>query len=177
MPRRFHSVARIHSPSVSLPSVLQRTLLLLLSCSLFVSGNSVPVTAQSNVPTYRQDAAPSETEPDPESPPSEKAAIPKERSVKALPEGQYVLEFNRSPIVGNQLQLSSIYDESRLRFTRPRNWETEKVKVSLRYRHSPALYATRSNLTVLVNGASVGSIPLNKSKGRLETPSLRCPRS
>ncbi|UBF24697.1 cellulose biosynthesis cyclic di-GMP-binding regulatory protein BcsB [Kovacikia minuta CCNUW1] len=141
----------------------------LLSCGWLVGGESVSVRAQSEVPTFRQDATPTGTEPDPTSPPATKdsATIPQERSVKALPGGQYVMEFNRSPIVGNRLQLRSIYDESRLRFTRPRNLDPRKVQMMLRFRHSAALYATRSNLTVLVNGTSVGSVPLNKKQGEI----------
>lgn len=81
--------------------------------------------------------------------------------------GQYVLEFNRSPVVGNRLRLESIYDETRLWFTRPRSWKTESVKVQLRYRHSPALYASRSNLTVLLNGTSIGSVPLSQPEGKV----------
>jgi cellulose synthase operon protein B len=81
--------------------------------------------------------------------------------------GQYVLEFSRAPVVGSRLQLKGIYDESRLRFTRPRNWKAQDAKVLLRFRHSPALYATRSNLTVLVNGTSVGSVPLNYKQGEI----------
>ncbi|KAM3099011.1 cellulose biosynthesis cyclic di-GMP-binding regulatory protein BcsB [Phormidesmis sp. 146-35] len=81
--------------------------------------------------------------------------------------GQYVLEFNRSPIVGHRLRLQGIYDEARLQVTRPQNWQPKSAKVMLRFRHSPALYATRSNLTVLVNGTSVGSVPLNRKEGEL----------
>ncbi|NJR59068.1 MAG: cellulose biosynthesis cyclic di-GMP-binding regulatory protein BcsB [Cyanobacteria bacterium CRU_2_1] len=81
--------------------------------------------------------------------------------------GQYVLEFNRSPVVGNRFRMDGIYDEAQLRFTRPRNWKTDSVKVQLRFRHSPALYATRSNLTVLVNGTSIGSVPMNQPEGRI----------
>lgn len=87
--------------------------------------------------------------------------------IKAKGAGQYVLEFNRSPLVGSRLQLRGIYDEARLRFTRPRNWTTQDARVLLRFRHSPALYATRSNLTVLVNGTSVGSVPLNFREGEI----------
>lgn len=83
--------------------------------------------------------------------------------------GEYILEFNRSPIVGSRLQLRSIYDEARLRFTRPRNWETETAQIMLRFRHSPALYATRSNLSVLINGVSVGTVPLNNREGEIGT--------
>ena len=81
--------------------------------------------------------------------------------------GQYVLEFNRSPVVGNRLRFTGIYDEQRLHFTRPRAWTPESVSVLLRYRHSAALYATRSNLTVLVNGTSIGSVPLNLPMGEI----------
>ncbi|MBW4581955.1 MAG: cellulose biosynthesis cyclic di-GMP-binding regulatory protein BcsB [Tildeniella nuda ZEHNDER 1965/U140] len=87
--------------------------------------------------------------------------------VAPLAAGQYVLEFNRSPVVGNRLRLRSIYDETRLRFTRPRAWKPKAAKLQLRFRHSPALYATRSNLTAYVNGASVGSLPLNKKQGEI----------
>lgn len=96
--------------------------------------------------------------------PATGAALP---TVKAAPAGQYVLEFNRSPVVENRLRFEGIYDEARLWFTRPRNWESKSVKVLLRYRHSAALYATRSNMTVLVNGTSIGSVPLNRKQGEL----------
>ncbi|MEL7315173.1 MAG: cellulose biosynthesis cyclic di-GMP-binding regulatory protein BcsB [Cyanobacteria bacterium J06559_3] len=87
--------------------------------------------------------------------------------VKAALPGEYVLEFNRSPVVEDRLRFEGIYDEARLWFTRPRNWEPQSVKVLLRYRHSAALYATRSNMTVLVNGTSIGSVPLNRKQGEL----------
>ena len=82
---------------------------------------------------------------------------------------QYILEFNRSPIVGTRLRLEGIYNESRLRFTRPRNWSVESVKILLRYRHSGALYATRSNLNIIVNDNNVGSVPLNLRQGDIGT--------
>jgi hypothetical protein len=80
---------------------------------------------------------------------------------------KYVLEFNRSPVVGNRFRFDGIYDEARLRFTRPRHWTVRTAKVLLRYRHSPALYATRSNLTVLINGTSVGSVPTNQPENKI----------
>lgn len=81
--------------------------------------------------------------------------------------GEYVLEFNRSPVVGNRLRFRGIYDEQRLHFTRPRSWQAQSVKVLLRYRHSAALYATRSNLNVLINGTSIGSVPMNQPQGEI----------
>lgn len=90
-------------------------------------------------------------------------------------DNQYVLEFNRSPIVGSRLRLEGIYNESRLRFTRPRNWQLDSVKILLRYRHSAALYATRSNLNVLVNGSNVGSVPLNNKQGETGTVIFEIP--
>ncbi len=77
------------------------------------------------------------------------------------------LEFNRSPIVGNRLRLRGVYSESRLAFTRPRGWNLNKVKALIRFQHSPSLYANRSNLTVLVNGTSIGSVPLNKKQSQV----------
>ncbi|GAB4144206.1 MAG: cellulose biosynthesis cyclic di-GMP-binding regulatory protein BcsB [Cyanobacteria bacterium J069] len=132
--------------------------------------NTVAI-AQTELPDYRQNAIPRETKPgnSPATGTPNQATLPATVQLKPLSPGQYVLEFNRSPVVGTRLQLRGIYDESRLRFTRPRNWETQSVKVSLRFRHSPALYATRSNLTVMINGASVGSVPLNKPQGEIGT--------
>jgi cellulose synthase operon protein B len=95
--------------------------------------------------------------------------------IKPLAAGQYVLEFNRSPVVGYRLRLNGIYDEARIQFTRPRNWQSKGAKMLLRYRHSPALYATRSNLTVLVNGSSIGSVPLNKKKDDIGTAIFEIP--
>lgn len=95
--------------------------------------------------------------------------------IAAAEPGQYVLEFNRSPVVGNRLRFAGIYDEKRLRFTRPRNWETKSVKLVLRYRHSAALYATRSNLTGIINGTSVGSVPLNQLQGEIGTATFDVP--
>jgi hypothetical protein len=83
--------------------------------------------------------------------------------------GVYNLEFNRSPIVGNRMRLRGLYSESRLAFTRPRGWDLSKGKVQalIRFQHSPSLYASRSNLTVLVNGTSVGSAPLNRRQSQV----------
>lgn len=81
----------------------------------------------------------------------------------------YILEFNRSPIVGNRMRLRGVYSEGRLAFTRPRGWKLDRGKVQalIRFQHSPALYANRSNLTVLVNGTSVGSVPLNHKQSQV----------
>jgi cellulose synthase operon protein B len=83
----------------------------------------------------------------------------------------HILKFNRSPIVGNSLRLKGQYAESRLGFTRPRGWKLDEktgtVQAKIRFQHSPALYANRSNLTVLVNGRSVGSAPLNRKQSQV----------
>jgi hypothetical protein len=139
---------------------------LLVAC--FVLGCSI--TQIGMLPIAAQTAPDTPVTPIQPAPATRTISVP---NLSATPEvaeaeaGQYVLEFNRSPIVGNRLRLESIYDETRLWFTRPRNWKTDSVKVNLRYRHSPALYASRSNLTVLVNGTSVGSVPLNRPEGKV----------
>jgi cellulose synthase operon protein B len=83
----------------------------------------------------------------------------------------YNLEFNRSPIVGNRMRLRGIYSEARLGFTRPRGWKIDKqtgnIQALIRFQHSPSLYASRSNLTVMVNGTSVGSSPLNRKQSQV----------
>jgi hypothetical protein len=73
--------------------------------------------------------------------------------------------------------LRGIYDEARIGFTRPRDWTLKSVKAQIRYRHSPALYATRSNLTVLINGATIGSIPLNRKEGEIGSAVFDIPLS
>ena len=90
------------------------------------------------------------------------------RKAKSQPkyDEKYILEFNRSPIVGNRMRLRGVYSEGRLGFTRPRGWDVGTVKAAIRFQHSPALYANRSNLTVLVNDTAVGSIPLNRKESK-----------
>ncbi|NER83761.1 MAG: cellulose biosynthesis cyclic di-GMP-binding regulatory protein BcsB [Leptolyngbya sp. SIO1D8] len=160
---------------------LRLGLLALASCLLLHSGFHIPVYGQSEadpaaveqpseegIPTADPAAGkqPSEADTSADSPPPS-ATNGEAPMVKAAPPGQYVLEFNRSPVVQDRLRFEGIYDEARLWFTRPRDWEAQSVKVQLRYRHSAALYATRSNMTVLVNGTSIGSVPLNRKQGEL----------
>ena len=83
------------------------------------------------------------------------------------PLSRYILEFNRSPIVGNRLQMRGVYSERRLGFTRPRGWDVKTVKALIRYQHSPDLLPERSNLIVRVNGTSVGSVPLTETNGEI----------
>lgn len=80
----------------------------------------------------------------------------------------YNLEFNRSPIVGNHMRLRGVYSEGRLAFTRPRNWKVAKVQALIRFQHSPALYANRSNLTVLVNDTAIGSVQLQQKQSQVD---------
>jgi len=83
------------------------------------------------------------------------------------PLSRYILEFNRSPIVGNRLQMRGVYSERRLGFTRPRGWDVKTAKALIRYQHSPDLLPERSNLIVRVNGTSVGSVPLTETNGEI----------
>ncbi|MEB3288885.1 MAG: cellulose biosynthesis cyclic di-GMP-binding regulatory protein BcsB [Leptolyngbya sp.] len=78
---------------------------------------------------------------------------------------QYVIQFDRSPVVGNALQMQGVLSQSRLGFTKPRHWQVASAKLILRFRHSPALYANRSNLTVRLNNRHLGSVPLNREDG------------
>jgi hypothetical protein len=75
---------------------------------------------------------------------------------------QYVLQFNRAPVVGNALQMEGILSQQRLVFSKPRHWQVQSGKVLIRFRQSPALYADRSNLTVRFNNRHLGSVPLNR---------------
>lgn len=80
---------------------------------------------------------------------------------------QYILQFNRSPVVGNALQMQGILSQARLGFTRPRHWQVESAKIQIRFRQSPALYADRSNLTVRLNNRHLGSVPLNRTEDEI----------
>ncbi|GAB4377166.1 MAG: hypothetical protein Kow00121_25840 [Elainellaceae cyanobacterium] len=180
---------RDRQPSFRFPRLTRtrRTIAYSLVCvltawSLTLAG-SLPLYAQSQSGGERSPSDPlpinsPEGNPEAVSQPAQTFALPVdlEPPVVEPPEsGQYVLEFNRSPVVGNRLRLEGIYNEARLRFTRPRNWQPESVKVLLRFRHSAALYASRSNLTVLVNGTSVGSVPLNKPQGEIGSVAFDIP--
>jgi cellulose synthase operon protein B len=93
----------------------------------------------------------------------------------STPLSQYIMEFNRSPVVGNRLQLNGIYPETRLGFTRPTHWQVRNVKVLLRFQHSPALLADKSYLTLKVNDTSVGSVPLDTSDAQVSEATFEVP--
>lgn len=162
-------------------------LLFLLCCAVPIGLSATLAAAQSNSPA--SPAASPSTETLRESNTQERkdrgspdfplpTAPAKAPEVAAAAAGDpYVLEFNRSPVVGTRFSLKGIYDESRLGFTRPRDWKIKSVKAQIRYRHSPALYATRSNLTVMINGASIGSVPLNRKEGEIGTATFDVPLS
>jgi hypothetical protein len=65
--------------------------------------------------------------------------------------------------VGDALQMQGVLADARLGFTRPRHWDVATAKVQIRFRHSPALFAERSNLTVRFNNTHLGSVPLNRT--------------
>ncbi|MEB3179824.1 MAG: cellulose biosynthesis cyclic di-GMP-binding regulatory protein BcsB [Nostocaceae cyanobacterium] len=92
-----------------------------------------------------------------------------------IPSSQYVMEFNRSPIVGNSLRLRGTYGVGRVAFTRPRGWKIRGARAVIRFQHSPALFANRSNLTVLVNGKGIGSIALNRKPNQIGQAVLNIP--
>jgi cellulose synthase operon protein B len=118
-------------------------------------------------------SAPTSTEPEAPAParrspaPSSPAREEETAEAEPLPTGEYVLQFNRSPIVGNRFRFRGVYSEARLGFTRPRGWEIQGAKALIRFQHSPALIAKDSNLTVRVNGTSVGSVPLNRQQSEV----------
>lgn len=116
-------------------------------------------------PVKSETETPSETRPKPgaKSPTIKEEVTPSE----PLPTSEYILQFNRSPVVGNRFRLRGIYSTARLGFTRPQGWKITGAKALIRYQHSPALIANKSNLTLQVNGTSVGSIPLNRKQSQI----------
>lgn len=179
--------------------------LLLISCCVlwFGATNKENVLAQSEAPSSdapkdpasstgtlrdsvlqeRKERGSREDNPDAGAPPFSAREQQQEANALKAPEltpgsgKQYVLEFNRSPVVGTRLSLRGIYDEARVGFTRPNDWELKSARVQLRYRHSPALYATRSNLTVLINQVSVGTVPLNRKRNEIGSEVFNIPLS
>jgi hypothetical protein len=113
--------------------------------------------------TEPAEPAPARRSPAPSSPAREEETA----EAEPLPTGEYVLQFNRSPIVGNRFRFRGVYSEARLGFTRPRGWKIQGAKALIRFQHSPALIAKDSNLTVRINGTSVGSVPLNRQQSEV----------
>lgn len=128
-----------------------------------------PVPFEGAAPVESTPSDPAPATPSAPSAPGDSVAAQPEKKPNApkLPSYDYVMEFSRSPIVGNRLRLEGVYDESRIGFTRPRNWKLLGAKALIRYQHSPALLASRSNLIVRVNGTSVGSVPLNRKQSQI----------
>ncbi|MBD2069464.1 cellulose biosynthesis cyclic di-GMP-binding regulatory protein BcsB [Leptolyngbya sp. FACHB-671] len=90
---------------------------------------------------------------------------------------EYMLSFNRSPVVGNRLRLEGIYPETRLGFTRPRGWGVKSAKALIRFQHSPALLPNQSSMTVRVNDTSIGSVALNRPNSQVGQVLFNIPTS
>lgn len=116
-------------------------------------------------PTAPAPAAPAPAAPSPAAPPTSEPA--EATSPEPEPLSEYVLQFNRAPVVGNALQLQGVLSQARLGFSRPRHWQVESAKVLVRFRHSPALYGDRSNLTIRLNNRHLGSVPLNREDSEI----------
>ncbi|MGB3615952.1 MAG: cellulose biosynthesis cyclic di-GMP-binding regulatory protein BcsB, partial [Elainellaceae cyanobacterium] len=127
----------------------------------------------SSAPSSSRSASPAKPAPSPQaaSTPkpseSEKPASSAESSSAADEIYQYVLDFSRSPVVGNRLRLEGVYPETQLGFTRPRHWDMQSAKAIVRYQHSPALLGDRSHLTLRINNTSVGSVPLDRAESQI----------
>jgi cellulose synthase operon protein B len=124
---------------------------------------------QSASPTSESSSGAANTSSKPERKPE------KTETASNIPTSQYVYEFNRDPNVGNRLRLQGTYAEARINFTRPRNWKVQSTKALIRFQHSPALLANRSNLTVRVNGTSIGSVSLNRKQSQTGQVLLNIP--
>ncbi|MBD1825473.1 cellulose biosynthesis cyclic di-GMP-binding regulatory protein BcsB [Cyanobacteria bacterium FACHB-DQ100] len=83
------------------------------------------------------------------------------KTPNAAPMSQYILDFSRSPAIGNRFRLQGTYAEARVGFTRPKNWNVKSAKAVIRFQHSPAIVSDKSNLIVRVNDTSIGSVPMN----------------
>ncbi|MBW4559759.1 MAG: cellulose biosynthesis cyclic di-GMP-binding regulatory protein BcsB [Mojavia pulchra JT2-VF2] len=158
-----------HGFSTNTKVLIVTTSFLLFPCSLFSAQAQSPANPKEQPVILLAQAT------TPESPQNSATTTKETADAKNLT--TYNLEFNRSPIVGNRMRLRGGYSEARLAFTRPRSWKLNKgrVKALIRFQQSPALYANRSNLTVLVNGTSVGSVPLNRKQSQIGQVLLNIP--
>ncbi len=127
-----------------------------------------PAPAAPVAPAPALAPAPAATRPAASTPSQEKsAAAPTPARPATTKAYEYVLEFNRSPVIGNRFRMEGTLAGARLGFTRPRNWTVKSAKAIVRFQHSPSLVANRSNLTVRVNDTSIGSVPLNRSDSEI----------
>src|SRR4028119_283864 len=104
--------------------------LLILCCAVPIGLTATLATAQSDSPAPTEPSSSTETlrestigERKERTPPDSTEPPPSANGpeVAAPPAGDpYILEFNRSPVVGTRFSLRGIYDEDRLGFTRPR---------------------------------------------------------
>ncbi|MGF1496815.1 MAG: cellulose biosynthesis cyclic di-GMP-binding regulatory protein BcsB [Elainellaceae cyanobacterium] len=138
--------------------------------------NPAPAPARSNPPAPRPAAAsPAPADPAPAAPATDSEAAEAPEAPEVPPLSQYVLEFNRSPVVGNRLRLQGVYPETRLGFTRPRDWTVEGVRALLRFQHSPDLIADRSFLTLRLQDTSIGSVALNQVNSEIAEATFDIP--
>lgn len=127
-----------------------------------VSAANVTLLAQATTPKTRTRVATDEE--------SDETTASETKPIKgSIP---FKLEFNRSPIVGNRMRLRGRFSEGRLVFTRPRGWRIGNAQAVIRLQHSPALFANRSSVTVLLNDTSIGSIPLNQRESKVKEVKL-----
>ncbi|MEO0539561.1 MAG: cellulose biosynthesis cyclic di-GMP-binding regulatory protein BcsB [Cyanobacteria bacterium P01_A01_bin.105] len=133
--------------------------------------SSPPASRPENTPT---EGAAATDAPTPATPSQQPLARPQSQP-KSQPQSQYIMAFNRSPIVGNRLRLSGVYPETRLGFTRPKDWQVQSATAIVRYQHSPSLLSNQSFLTVRVNDTSVGSIPLDTPDSQIAEASFTIP--
>ncbi|NEQ97304.1 MAG: cellulose biosynthesis cyclic di-GMP-binding regulatory protein BcsB [Cyanothece sp. SIO2G6] len=120
-----------------------------------------------STPAPRPAPASSPATPAPAAPAPAPASTPEPESPPEPVINTYVMDFNRSPVVGYRLRLEGVYPETRLGITRPQSWDVKAMKVVLRFQHSPSLVPERSNLTLRVNETSVGSVWLNQPNSEI----------
>ncbi len=131
------------------------------------SDNERPTRSPERSPVRRYSTPQVETPDESELEPTSSLSSDSDSDTETLPANQYGLEFNRSPVVGNRFRMQGVYSSARLGFTRPRGWKIKSAKALIRYQHSPALIASRSNLTLQVNDTSVGSVPLKVKEAQV----------
>jgi hypothetical protein len=145
---------------------------------VYRSEPSAPAPIYRNEPSVPAAPAVTINQPEPvanSSPANEAASEQSENNTPALPESEYVWEFNRHPETKNRLRLEGVYPDVQLGFTRPLNWEVKSAKAIIQFRQSASLLPEKSNLTVRINDTSVGTVPLNRTNGQVGNVAFNIP--
>jgi cellulose synthase operon protein B len=172
-----HQLNTVSAQSIQPKVVAQTFKLPTATASPVVSPQAIPTEspAVEVSPTATPEAKPADAQKEKEGKPEDRTTADAQKQAGLGPLSQYILSFNRSPAIGNRFRLEGTFSEARVGFTRPRPWKIKTAKAFIRFQHSPALVAEKSDLVVRVNDTSIGSVPLNLKNSQIGEASFDIP--